>query len=272
MPRSASPSADPMLDPVDADWLRRRSAAMPLGLGVVGLLGSVLLLGLLFGPLGLRAAIDLWRSGTRRFAVIVGGGVSAAAIVASVVVAMLWGSLLASVLLGRDAMRLAERWRGREVLAASIPGRSAEGEAADLALARGGTPAVLVFIDVLIDPASDLAATALAHASEAAAAAGARLAVAAPRATATDLDAWIGVEGGLGGVAWRGDAATRWPEPLDAVAAFPTTVVIDGTGRIAGALVGVHPVEDLRRLIELAGSSPSGDKANAGLGGAPESP
>ncbi|MFZ9915593.1 MAG: TlpA family protein disulfide reductase, partial [Phycisphaerales bacterium] len=44
-------------------------------------------------------------------------------------------------------------------------------------------------------------------------------------------------------------AAQRLPAPLDAIAATPTTVVIDSAGRIEAALVGVRPQQDLEKLF-----------------------
>jgi hypothetical protein len=128
-PRAAEPSAaeqaspsEPTtaLDPIDQEWLRRRSAAGPLAFGVIGLVTSPLLLGLAFGALGMRAGVDLWRHGTRRPVVAVGIGASFAAVVTSVIGALLWGSVLTTVLLGRDAMRETERWRGRTVEAVQV--------------------------------------------------------------------------------------------------------------------------------------------------------
>ena len=236
------------LDPVDADWLRRRSAVMPLGLGIVGLVGSVLLLGLLFGPLGLRASVDLWRTGSRRALVLAGGLLSALAIVASVTWAMLWGSVLSSVLLGRDAMRVAERWRGLAVAAETLRVADHTGGEVELAFGAGGATILVVFVD----PASTLTADALARSTRALDGTRARLVAATPLATRAELAAALGA--GCEGVLLA-DSEIRWPEPLDGVAAFPTTVVIDGDGRIAGALIGVHPEDELRRLVEYAGDT-----------------
>ncbi|MFM1823085.1 MAG: hypothetical protein RI967_1351 [Planctomycetota bacterium] len=258
------------LDAIDADWLRRRSAVMPFGLGLVGLLGSVLLLGLLFGPLGLRASVDLWRTGSRRAMVVAGGVLSALAIVASVTWAMLWGSVLASVLLGRDAMRVAERWRGLEIAAETLRVSDRAGDEVELAFGADGATVLVVFVD----PSSTLTADALARAVGVADGTGARIVAATPLAARAELAAALGA---VGERALLADREVRWPSPLDGVAAFPTTVVIDGAGRIAGALIGVHPEDDLRRLVEHArahetvdpaeGSSRNGPPASAARDG-----
>ena len=90
--QSTAVNEEETLDPADIAWRQNRSAVAPLAFGVIGLALSPLLLGLIVGPLGMRAGIDLWRTGTRRPAVVLGVAASFLSIVVSVVAALLWGS------------------------------------------------------------------------------------------------------------------------------------------------------------------------------------
>ncbi len=253
----ASPSEPPTaLDPIDQEWLRRRSAAGPLAFGVIGLVTSPLLLGLAFGALGMRAGIDLWRHGTRRPVVAVGIGASFAAVVTSIIGALLWGSVLTTVLLGRDAMRETERWRGRTVEAVEVRATANSGNITAVPLRATGDAARTVLLFVRIDSEASLSAVgtlveALGRTPGVPALLIDPLAPAeAVRAfaRAAGLDATvIGDEGNL-------------PEPLDSVAAFPTLVVIDAEGRIEAAVVGARSPADLDALLKGAGASPAPDR------------
>ena len=113
---AANPSGgEDGLHPVDRAFLAQKFAGGPLIFGVIALASSVLILGMIPGALGLRAGIDLWQRGVRRSVVVAGIVASFAGVVASIMAALLWGALLAGVLLGRDAMRETERWRGEVV-------------------------------------------------------------------------------------------------------------------------------------------------------------
>lgn len=227
---------DAELHPDDAEWLRRRSAIGPLALGVIGLALSPLLLGLILGPLGMRAGIDLWRAGTRRTTVAVGIAASFCAVVLSVIAALIWGSVLSTVLLGRDAMRVTEGWRGERIEPAAVPFLPSEGtERTIVLLASGG---------------NEPCRMALAHLAEALPShAGCRLVLVDTGdppgelerdARALKLDA--PVLAGLGSA----------PIPLSQTSAFPTIAVIDHTGRIETALVGARPVAEIEKLLSGA--------------------
>ena len=147
---------DNNLDPSDRLWQRNRFAAGPLVFGIIGIVASPLLLGLALGALGMRAGIDLWRNGTRRMVVAVGIALSFFAVVTSVIAALLWGSVLATVLLGRDAMREAERWRGRTVEPRQIETLAASGATTmSLAVPDGAERLVLIFVSTQTAPSAE---------------------------------------------------------------------------------------------------------------------
>lgn len=243
---NASPHRSDELDPVDRDWIARRSAVAPLVLGAVSILLSPLLLGLLFGPLGMRAGIDLWKHGTRRAAVVAAIALGFAGTVASIMGALLWGSILASVLLGRDAMREAERWTGRDVAAAVVefresPDRSMTASKPLSALDTNAERWAILFCDEGSEPCIAAAATL------------AECAARAPKVVAVavapdDAIAPLAVRLRLEQIELR-VAAFRAVAPLDAVAAYPTIVVVDRSGRIEKALVGAHPAAEIDALL-----------------------
>jgi hypothetical protein len=240
------PRADGALDPIDRDWIARRSAVAPLVLGAVSVVLSPLLLGLLFGPLGMRAGIDLWKHGTRRAAVVAAIALGFAGTVASIMGALLWGSILASVLLGRDAMREAERWTGRDVAAAVVEFRETSDRATPAPRSLGALDPnaerwAILFCDEGSEPCIEAATTLAECASRAPKVVA--LAV-APDDSIAPLDARLRLQG----VELR-VAAFRAVAPLDAVAAFPTFIVVDRSGRIEKALVGAHPAADIDALL-----------------------
>ncbi len=240
------------LDPIDQEWLRRRSAAGPLAFGVIGLVTSPLILGLAFGALGMRAGIDLWRHGTRRSIVALGIGASFAAVVLSIMGALLWGSVLTTVLLGRDAIRETERWRGRTVEPVEVATLSPDGGAATIPLrATGGAPRIAMLFVRVDSTASSEAIRTLVDAL------GRHPAVPAllvdPFAPAEDVRAFAR---GSGLAAAAVGAGTPLPPPLDGVAAFPTLVVIDASGRIESAIVGARTPADLDLLLGGAAADP----------------
>lgn len=250
----AATELDPIdLDPVDQEWLRRRSALGPLALGVIGLVTSPVLLGLAFGALGMRAGIDLWRQGTRRAIVVVGVSASFVAVVTSIMAALLWGSLLTTVLLGRDAMRETERWRGRTIEAVSVSAVASSGTPTSLPLRASGGAERIVLLFVRVD--SETSQTAARALSDALARnpsvptmlidplAPAEVILRFARASGLDATV-IGQESTL-------------PEPLDSVAAFPTIVVIDAEGRIEAAIVGSRSAADLDPLLQGPGAPPT---------------
>lgn len=231
-----APDPDSELHPDDAAWLQRRSAVAPLALGVIGLALSPLLIGLIMGPLGMRAGIDLWRSGARSATVMVGVAASFCAIVLSVIAALVWGSVLSTVLLGRDAMKVTEGWRGERVEPASAPFVPSDGAERTLVLiATGG---------------NEPCRLALAHAAEALAKhpscrlvlvdAGDSAGLLEGEARAARLDAPVFT--GLGAA----------PSPLSGAIAFPTTVVIDRAGRVESAVVGARPVAEIEKMLSGA--------------------
>lgn len=241
------------LDPIDQEWLRRRSALGPLAFGVIGLVTSPLLLGLAFGALGMRAGIDLWRQGTRRAVVVVGISASFVAVVTSIIAALLWGSVLTTVLLGRDAMRETERWRGRTIEPVAVSAVTGSGAATTIPLRPSGGAARTVLLFVRVDSeTSHTAAQAVADAlSRNPGIPSLLIDPLAPAdavlrfARASGLDATvIGQESTL-------------PEPLDSVAAFPTIVVIDAEGRIEAAIVGSRSSADLDPLLKGPGAPPT---------------
>lgn len=238
------------LDPIDQEWLRRRSALGPLAFGVIGLVTSPLLLGLAFGALGMRAGIDLWRQGTRRAVVVVGISASFVAVVTSIIAALLWGSVLTTVLLGRDAMRETERWRGRTIEPVTVAAVSASGTDTTVQLRPSGGAARTVLLFVRVDSeTSQAAARALSDAL-----------ARNPGVPSLLIDPLAPVDAVLRFARASGLDATvigqesTLPEPLDSVAAFPTIVVIDAEGHIEAAIVGSRSPADLDPLLKGPGT------------------
>lgn len=240
-PATASEDA---LAPEDRAWQARRSSIAPLAFGVIGMAASPLLLGLVCGPIGLRSGIDLWRSGMRRASVVLGVAASLMAIVLSVVAAVLWGSILAGVLLTRDALRETQRWVGKPLPAVDVETVGSTGPThMTLAPAEGDTRLILVFI-APEHPASRATLQTLAdmlpkHPGVRVIAVDSQHTAAQARAAlvADGIDfAAIGLESSL-------------PPPLEAVAILPTVVVIDRTGRIEAAAAGGRPAEEIERMM-----------------------
>lgn len=227
-------SPGPGFDRRDEEWIARRFAGGPLVFGVLSCALSPLVVGLLLGAAGLRSGIDLWRSGTRRPLVGIGVAANLAGIVASVVATLLWGAVLAGVLLGRDAIREAERWRGRSIdLSAVVP--------ADGAAANALRTAV-----IFVDPEQPICRKAIGDLVAAQAfAPQARIALVDTlgRGAADMLAAGAPPD-------WhRIDAGATLPPPLDAIVALPTLIVVDPEGRIEKVLIGPHEVDAIARLL-----------------------
>ena len=234
------------LDPVDRAWIARRSAVAPLVLGLVSVALSPLLLGLLFGPLGMRAGVDLWRHGTRRAAVAGAIALGFAGTVASIVGAVLWGSILASVLLGRDAMREAERWTGRDVSTATVEFLVAVGSEQNAAIALNAPiPPRDRWAILFADEGSEPCMAAAATLAECAKNEPSVLAFAAVQPESREA---LATRFALAGIDLP-VAMVKAVPPLDAIAAMPTLVVVDRRGRIEKALVGAHPRADIEALL-----------------------
>ncbi|MBI1302471.1 MAG: hypothetical protein GC172_01590 [Phycisphaera sp.] len=256
---SESPARDD-LDPIDRAWLERRSSIGPLILGIGSVATAPFLLGLLIGPLGLRAGIDAWRRGLRKPLVAIGISLSLAGVVASVVCAVVWGALLVSVLLGRSAMRETESWRGRTIERAEVAALLPDGEKTiALEPVDGDARLAILFVDAAFGPSGDalrnlLHATALQE--------GCTVLVIDPLRPAHAVEAFARREVGTASAAFLiAGESTALPEPLDSVAAFPTLVVLDRARRVEAAVVGVRPLEEVERLVrggEKAGTSSDG--------------
>jgi len=240
------------LDPADRAWLERRSSLGPVLLGIGAIATAPFILGLLIGPLGLRAGIDCWRRGLRRPLVAAGIVLSAAGIVASVVSALLWGALLVTVLLGRSAMREAESWRGLSVPSAEVAVLASGSDGAaerivPLAPEPGDARLAVLFVDTAFGPSGDALRNLL---RAAALNPGCTVLVVDPLRPARAVDAFVRREVGTAAAAFliAGESA-RLPDPLASVAGFPTLVVIGDDGRIEGAVVGVRSPEEFERLL-----------------------
>jgi hypothetical protein len=256
--RSGDARGDP-LHPVDAAWMSQRSAAAPVVLGILSIILSPILLGLFFGPLGLRSGIDLYRRGTRTAGTVLAIATGFLGVVLSITMALVWGSVLASVLLGRDAMRAAEGWRGSEVRVAMMQSLAAGGSREiDLSQPVEGAPrhAILV-IGVGWEPC----AAALRSLSEAADNhPDVPIVVLDRGASAEEMRAFARTHG-TGSVErflFVGMAASL-PTPIDQAAALPTLILVGPDRKVEHAVVGAHPSDDIEKLLR-------GDAARAGVG------
>lgn len=238
----------------DRAWQARRSTIAPLVFGVIGMAASPLLLGLVCGPIGLRAGLDLWRAGTRTVSVVIGVAASLLAVVLSVVAAVLWGSIVAGVLLTRDALRETQRWIGQPVAAAEVDALGADGLGrVQLATHDGDERLVLVFV-APDHPASNATLRMLADLLPKHPAV--RVVAASSTHPAADVRRAI-LEAGLELPAIGRDSIL--PAPIDAVAIMPTIVVISRDGHIVAAAAGGRPPGELERMLggEPATSSDS---------------
>lgn len=243
------PESNDDSDGIDQAWLQRRTAAAPLIFGVVAIVTSVLMLGMLFGALGMRAGIDLWRAGNRRWSVILGVALSFVGVVVSVMCAVLWGSVLASVLLSRDVLRETERWRGQRIAAVECSMLSADGvRVSSLHPAPPMDRLVIVFVSSGINACGqalqDLAAVAPDHPTCSVLLVDRDNSAATTRAFALLHGADFPVLA----------SETLLPEPLDSVAALPTLVVLNREGVVECAVVGAHPRSELHTI--LSGAQP----------------
>jgi hypothetical protein len=192
--------------------------------------------------MAMRTGLDRWRDGLRRPVVIrIASGFTA--VVLSIVAALLWGSVLAAVLLGRDALREAEKWR-QAVEAAEVATTVGAAPPAKIALRpRAGDPRmILVAVDIGQGPSQELVRSLVRE--DPCDAAG------PPRRPGRRRRSARPVGGGKRSPPSRGPArrgpssrrSTRSP-------ALPMTISIDADGRIEGALVGVRPAQELDALL-----------------------
>ncbi len=247
---AANPSGgEDGLHPVDRAFLAQKFAGGPLIFGVIALASSVLILGMIPGALGLRAGIDLWQRGVRRSVVVAGIVASFAGVVASIMAALLWGALLAGVLLGRDAMRETERWRGEVVQPFVLTAtESISGEVFQFAVPPADAMVervAIVLAGVGEQPSAEAITTAVQVAQRHPSC---RLLIVTPLASRDEGKAFATVASAATAIAVAGRDATL-PAPLASVAAFPTTVIMDREGRIEFALVGARGEEELERLF-----------------------
>lgn len=253
------PRSTDALHPEDAAWVARRSPTAPIVLGVLSILLSPILLGLFFGPLALRAGIDLRRQGVRGAATIVAIATSLVGIVLSVTTALLWGAVLSGVLLGRDAMRTAESWRGEEIRSSMIAARVAGVETEiDLAKPVAGAPRhAILFVGVGWDPCVQavraLSEVAGNHPDV-------PVIVIDREAPAAEVEAFTRLHGtaAVERFSFVGPVTTL-PAPLEQAAALPTLVIVGPDGVIEHAIVGAHPATDIEKLLR-------GDAARAKRG------
>lgn len=262
-PADASVEATSAMHPDDAAWIARKSSTAPIVLGVLSILLSPILLGLFFGPLALRAGIDLRRQGVRGFGTVVAIAASLVGIVASVTTALLWGAVLAGVLLGRDAMRTAESWRGEQVQSAMVDARVASATMqVDLARPVPGAPrhAILV-IGVGWEPCAEAIRT---LAEAAVAYPDVPVIVLDRESSADKIEAFTRLHGGdvTARFLFVGPVETL-PAPLGQAAALPTLVVVGADGTVEHAIVGAHPTSDIEKLLRGDAARPRPPVAGA---------
>ncbi|MEY3144313.1 MAG: hypothetical protein RLY21_2806 [Planctomycetota bacterium] len=261
---SSSPASDE-LHPEDAAWIARRSPVAPIVLGVLSILLSPVLLGLFFGPLALRAGIELRRQGVRGAGTIVAIATSLVGIIVSVTTALLWGAVLSGVLLGRDAMRTAESWRGEVIRSSTVDARVAGVETQiDLARPVAGAPRhAILFIGVGWDPCAQAVRTL----SEAAANhPDVPVIVIDREAPAQQVEAFTRLHAAASAerFAYVGPIA-ELPAPLEQAAALPTLVIVGSDGVIEYAIVGAHPTTDIEKLLRGdAARAPRGPSLDGG--------
>lgn len=268
----ARAASDDKLDPVDRAFLAQRFAGGPLIFGALSIATSFCILGLVPATLGLRAGIDLWRAGCRRGVVLAGIATSAVGIVASVIAALLWGALLAGILLGRDAMRETERWRGITLSAATFDAWHPDGAASVAIPPADPGRERLALLFIATDPSADPRVTTDAIATAARVAERhptCQLAVVEPFATTDEAQASVIASGARCAVL---HAPLALPAPLGSVAAFPTIVLIDRAGKIEFALVGARGEDELDRLFsgEAARLADERERSLAASSGAKE--
>ncbi len=233
------------VDPTDRAFLAQRSYAAPLLLGVVSIVLSPLILGGLFGALGLRAGIDLWPRATRRGVVASGFAASLLGISLSAMSALLWGTFLATVLLGRDAIREAQSWRGLDVIATTLPARDDHG--VTTVLLNPPPPGVLRSALLFVRTDAELCGDAIRSAKEVASRVETcQLVLIDANASTTQLHDFA-LQHGASSVVVGSEFA--FPPPLLRVAAFPTLVVVNAEGLVEIALVGVHPASDIEKIM-----------------------
>jgi|GEM_PF-1463787 len=253
-PAEPTPETDPalgadQLHPADRAFLAQKFAGGPLIFGLISIASSIIILGMIPGALGLRAGIDLWQRGVRRGMVVAGVVLSFVGVAASILCALLWGSILAGVLLGRDAMRETERWRGEVVEPFSLTAiESISGNTFSLEIPPKDERVervVLLLAGVGETPSAEAISTAVRVAERHPQC---RLLVVTPLSARDDGKAFATIASASTAVAVVGRDAML-PAPMNSVSAFPTMVFIDRAGRIEFALVGSRREEELDRLF-----------------------
>lgn len=192
--------------------------------------------------------LDLWRGGTRRASVAFGIASGLVAIVLSTIAALLWGSVLSTVLLGRDAMRETESWRTREVDARPLRATGPEGEREIALRPSQGQSRLLVVALIGTDTTSREFLAVLAEALPRHPECGIVLVDMGESADLLDVARRAGVNAPVL------LSAAALPPPLDRISGIPTTVVIDQMGRIESALVGSRPPSEIERVLSGAGA------------------
>ncbi len=248
----------PPLHPIDESWIRNRFAGGPLILGAIGVLTSPLVIGVLFGALGLQGGLTLWRRGLRRPIVAIGLGASAVAVLVGVASALLWASLVASVLLGRSAMQEAEGWRGRALATSSIVADSPDGPIevgfpAGPRVARVALLFLRVELPLSVEALRAVRSSVQRHPDCA-------LIVVDTEAELDRLRAFVARTGSQLPLIGAGGSV---PAPLGSVAAVPTLVVVGRDGRIESALIGIRPPEELEKVLGGAAALPSAEGSDS---------
>ncbi len=275
-PAEPTPETDPalgadQLHPADRAFLAQKFAGGPLIFGLISIASSVIILGMIPGALGLRAGIDLWQRGVRRGMVIAGVVLSFVGVAASILCALLWGSILAGVLLGRDAMRETERWRGEVVEPFSLTAiESISGDTFSLEIPPKDERVervVLLLAGVGETPSAEAISTAVRVAERHPQC---RLLVVTPLSARDDGKAFATIASASTAVAVVGSDAML-PAPMNSVSAFPTMVFIDRAGRIEFALVGSRREEELDRLFSGEAARAAAERERALQEAAPRS-
>ena len=276
-PAEPLPETDPalgadQLHPTDRAFLAQKFAGGPLIFGVIAIASSVIILGMLPGALGLRAGIDLWQRGVRRGVVVAGVVTSFVGIATSILCALLWGSILAGVLLGRDAMRETERWRGEVLEPFSLTAiESMSGETFSFEIPPKDDRVervVLLLVGVGETPSAEAIATTVRVAERHPQC---RLLVVTPLATRDVGKAFATIASASTAVAVVGNDAML-PAPINSVSAFPTTVVIDGEGKIEFALVGARNEDEVARLFSGEAARALAEREQALRAASPRNP
>ncbi|MSR40636.1 MAG: hypothetical protein EXS10_01865 [Phycisphaerales bacterium] len=231
-----------------------RASNLPLlcgALGLASLLLSPFIIGLLPGALGLRTSIDARRIGFRGILISGGMTLSVIGLTLSIVAALVWGGMLATILMSREAERDAVIWRGREIKPFTL---QLDSESSfDFAAFREQHPThrlVLLFWSSAFDPCKE----GVAHAIEAADGIDeVTLLGIAPEDTLASGHAFLGADAANIPTAY---GTQRLPPPLETAGVRPTIVVVHPDGHIELVLLGVRGTAELKRAFVGAGFSP----------------